>query len=1082
MLRIIQSSSAASAAIYYTQGLKREDYYTKGQELDGVWHGLALDELGLTAGAVDTAKQFKALLYNKHPITGKKLTLRMNADHNRIPGWDFVFSVPKSCSLLMALTGDESLISAFRVSVRETMAEIEKRIATRVRVDGQQEDRVTGNMAWCEFLHTTTRPLEDGIPDPHYHFHAYVFNLTHDPVEDRIKAAKIREIKENGYYYEALFDSLLTSKLEAIGLPVERTGKGWEIAALNDPLLLKAFSRRTDEVEKLAKELGISDPKLKDQLGATTRNKKQNKWSREELVEKWRARMSPEQLALVEGAIGRKLAPARAHVTASEALAFAEAKCFERNCVVAKNKVIAAALRFGVGSVSTEQVQQEMIRRRFIERMIDGELKVTTPALVVEEALMIQRVREGRGKLAPLLKGRLNFIQDFLSDEQREAVRHILKSNDQVIALRGVAGSGKTTLLTEVRQQLEQVGTRMIALAPSAQASRGVLRDEGFEADTVARFLVDKDLQKKVRGHVLLIDEAGTIGHKDMARLLDIAGSSTRIILSGDTGQHAPVARGDSLRLFEDWAGLPVATVRQIRRQQVEGYRKAVEAMAERDLKTAFAQLDMINAIIEIPDEAARYRQVARDFVDCLEETGVAPLLVSPTHAEAREAIRVIRHHLRDRGHLGDERNFLQYRELKWEEIEKSRAENYEAGQVVQFHQNVPGIKRGSIAPVVRVDESRTVWVEVETGKQVPLDLTKSKHFRVFDADVITLAPGDRIKITNGGKDLNGRRFDNGSLGEVEKITQDGRITLKSGLVLSSKFGHLSYNYDTSHSSQGKTAREEFVLQSSLSFRAGSHEQFYVSISRGKERLRIYTDDRTKLQVAVGNSAKRLSALEFSGFGNELFMDEGISGKSWTEVISRGKAWRRDKLTSQVEKLAEERGVAPADVKYPGFTQQIEARRAKVTADGVKKTLGHPNASKPGRKGRKSISDPRGNEKSSADPLEQPANKLSQEKLEARNQAAEKEKAKAPEVGRVKRAIDSSAKNLKEVVSRTKGGLQAIKEGAKRQINFGNVKTSLGDLANNPKTKQARVESEVAKKPKPAPKPKPPTPVIRRGK
>jgi conjugative relaxase-like TrwC/TraI family protein len=1085
MLRIIQSTNAAGASRYYTEGLKREDYYTKGAEVEGVWHGQTLELVGLATGSGDTKKQFKALLNNRHPVTGKKLTPRMNAETNRTPGWDFVFSVPKSVSLLHALNRDPEILAAFRDSVAETMAEIEKRIATRVRIKGKQEDRVAGNMAWCEFIHTTTRPLEDGIPDAHLHIHGYVFNLCFDPVEERFKAAKIREIKDNAYYYEALFDSLLSQKLGSLGLATERTAKGWELSGLNAKSLLEKFSRRTAEIEKASLELGITDARDKDKLGAKTRNRKNSQLTEAELVKAWTARLTPDELTAVHRTAKRAVSTA-AKVTVDQALDFAQAKCFERESVVARNRIVAAALKFGVGSVTLNDVNREMQRRNFIQREIDGELKVTTAELVAEEALMIQRVRDGRSKLAPLLKGRLNFIQDFLSKEQREAVRHILKTHDQVIALRGIAGSGKTTLLTEVRQQLEHQGIRMVALAPSAQASRGVLRDEGFQgAETIANFLASKELQQRVRGQVLLIDEAGTIPNRELNRILELAGSSTRVILSGDTGQHAPVGRGDSMRLLENYAGLPVATVRQIRRQESANYRQAVEAMSERDLKSAFARLDEINAILEIPDDSTRYRRLALDYAQCLVETGIAPLVVSPTHAEGRMAVNAIREYLKELGHLGKERNFLQYRQLKWEVAEMRRPENYEAGQMVQFHQNVPGVKRGSILPVLGVDSTNRVWVELPGGKQTVLDLSRSEHFRVYEIGEICFAPGDSIKLTNGGKDVNGRRLENGTLSTVKHIAKDGRLTLVNGMVLKPDFGHFAYGYDTSHSSQGKTAREVLVAQSSRSFRAGSTEQFYVSISRGRERLKIYTDDRINLQAAVGNSARRMSALELTGLGHELFiMDGGLSGKKWTERIAANKAQRLNQLKSHADRVMAERGHSPAEGKIISFADYVEMRRANVTADGKSRSKGHPQANRGKRQGQKGmVPDPRGNQKSSAD-LEQKPEAQAKPKSETTKPEPKKAEAKASvALQTVEKAVSASARNLREVVGRTERGAKAIKEGAERQISIGKLKTTLGKLTGNSKTKSAQVKHEATRKPTP-PKPKPPTPTptIRRGR
>ena len=68
-------------------------------------------------------------------------------------------------------------MDAFRAAVDETMREMEAEMKMRVRRRGQDTDRVTGNMAWAEFIHTTSRPVE-GLPDPQLHAHVFAFNAT----------------------------------------------------------------------------------------------------------------------------------------------------------------------------------------------------------------------------------------------------------------------------------------------------------------------------------------------------------------------------------------------------------------------------------------------------------------------------------------------------------------------------------------------------------------------------------------------------------------------------------------------------------------------------------------------------------------------------------------------------------------------------------------------------------------------------------------------------------------------------------------------------------------------------------------
>src|SRR3984893_6314256 len=154
MIRVTQQNSGSAAKKYYATA----DYYSEGQEIVGCRGGKGAARLGLE-GMVDKFS-FERLCDNLDAQTGKPLTVRTRTE--RRVGFDFTFSVPKSVSLLYAMSGDQDIMAAFRAAVAETMIEIEAEAKTRVRMGGRDEDRITSNLCWAEFIHTTSRPV-DGL-------------------------------------------------------------------------------------------------------------------------------------------------------------------------------------------------------------------------------------------------------------------------------------------------------------------------------------------------------------------------------------------------------------------------------------------------------------------------------------------------------------------------------------------------------------------------------------------------------------------------------------------------------------------------------------------------------------------------------------------------------------------------------------------------------------------------------------------------------------------------------------------------------------------------------------------------------
>ncbi len=845
MLRITQNNAPAGAKSYYTAS----DYYTEGQELVGTWKGKGADRLGLHGNV--SQEDWESLCDNKCPVNGKPLTPRMRA--NRRVGYDFNFHVPKSVSVLYALTEDERILEAFRDSVDSTMHDIETEMQTRVRTGGKNEDRQTGNMIWGEFVHLTARPV-DGVPDPHLHAHCFVFNTTFDEQETRWKAGQFAGLKRDAPYFEAIFHARLAQNLESIGLETKRTTHGWDLAGVPESVN-KRFSRRTALIEEKAREDGVTDAASKGELGAKTRQRKQKDLTLGELRDLWLDRMTREELDAIEvtrSQIGEtKISeniPA-AHVAITHAIGHS----FERSAVISERKLLTVAMKHAVGHASPESIADALTQRDLIGAEQSGQRIVTTLDVLEEETEMLAFARDGRGVCHPLGEPDHVFEREWLNKSQQSAVQHVLDSQDRVTLIRGAAGTGKTSMMQETVEALESSGQRVFTFAPSADASRGVLRQEGFEnADTVSRLLIDEKLQDEIRGQVIWIDEAGLLSTRSTAKLFDIADRiGARVILSGDRAQHGSVERGAALRLLETDAGLVPAEIRDIQRQKGE-YKAAVGALSEGRVSAGFKQLDRMGWIKEVP-EAQRYQALAEEYITTNEHQQTA-LVVSPTHREGHLITEEIRSKLKQSNRLDHrEQSLPMLTNVNLTEAQRRDMVNYTPGDVLVFHQNARGYKRGE---------------RVVVG-DAPLPLDQANRFQVFRPSTLPVAIGERIRITRNGTSLDGKhRLNNGAIYTVKRFDELGNPVLNNGWTVSKEYGHLTHGYVvTSHSSQGKTVDHVIVGQSSKSFPASSREQFYVSVSRGRKQATIYTDDKEALLDAVSNADERLTATELLANG-----------------------------------------------------------------------------------------------------------------------------------------------------------------------------------------------------------------------
>ena len=863
----IPQKNRAVAESYFDEHLSHNDYYTQGVSQAGHWIGTGAEQLGLKPGEVVTRDAFLRLCDNQHPETGQQLTPQQFRERRIY--FDFVCSPPKSVSILAVTMNDRRIIEAHKEASTLALRELEQFAATRIRKGGVQEmDRATGNLVGAAFVHTTSRAL-----DPQLHTHFVLFNATWDAKENRWKALQTGDMFGALNYGTEVYRNELAKRLHQLGYQTRQTAGAFEVAGI-DPKLIERFSKRSQQrdmaVKRQEQKLGRKLTKQEvSHVVHQSRPKKLKGASDEQVREQQLGEIGffeKRSLRSVTSAADGVAKPFAQHIGTDEAVAHGIGHVFERNSVVPQHKILEAALVKGRGQLDLKQLKKELVERPELVR-VEGEY--STRDILAKELFLIRSVNAGVEALTPIADR--YEPPSHLGPDQCKALAHVLTSPDQFTGFRGLAGSGKSTALVELASALVRRGYDPVFCAPTAAAADTLRKEVSYLAKTMTlqKLLADSEAHSRLSpGAVVVLDEAGAVGLDDMARLFELARlKGCRVVLSGDTGQHASVTRGDALRILEQYSNYHFSELSTIRRQKPEAFRQIVELAAAKQTDKAFAKLLELGAVTEaLTDDGQLYQRAADAYLASTKQ-GKSALLVSPTWSEIEAVTDKVREALKADGVIGQQDEpVMVFDSLSWTEAQKKNASQFEPGQRLRFVRKTKKFERGETVEVVATVEN---GLRVRRPDGLEVDFIPSgaaSSFDVGEARELKVAAGDWLLLqANHGKD-----FINGERVQVREI-QNGRIALADGRSLPAGFNTFTHGYAvTSHSSQSKTVDDVLLVASSKSFAAVNREQFYVSISRGRERVHVFTDDADLLARRVTDSHARKAAVELQALRDGL--------------------------------------------------------------------------------------------------------------------------------------------------------------------------------------------------------------------
>jgi ATP-dependent exoDNAse (exonuclease V) alpha subunit len=303
------------------------------------------------------------------------------------------------------------------------------------------------------------------------------------------------------------------------------------------------------------------------------------------------------------------------------------------------------------------QAFSDLIRsRQFVNIGTDamGFPLLTTPRMIETElavVLLAQQLKDCDGfALDPGVVANL-CAQNKLSEEQTRAALSVTMAGRLKI-IEGAPGSGKSTAQRPIVSAYEAAGYRVIGSAMAWKIANALGKDLGIESRATADWLSLLEHGKAVFDDktVLIIDEAGLIGARDMLRLLEVVkDSGAKLVLVGDRNQIQPIAAGPGLGLVA--RSVEVSRIETIVRQREAWLRQVVLDLGKGDALKALTELlrrKHVHFGAGLPDAVEALVGKWRE----LTEAGEAPLLIARTNDQLRMISQAVRRDRRVSGEL----------------------------------------------------------------------------------------------------------------------------------------------------------------------------------------------------------------------------------------------------------------------------------------------------------------------------------------------------------------------------------------------------------------------------------------------
>jgi conjugative transfer relaxase protein TraI len=667
---------------------------------------------------------------------------------------------------------------------------------------------------------------------------------------------------------------------------------------------------------------------------------------------------------------------------ANQAIAYATAKCAEREAVFSHVSLLTHAMMFSLGKNNYSELEAVLHEKIKEGKLIHLDTHWTTSGAKALEKEIVKDNLGHQNTMEAIVKNQdeLSQINPSLTKGQKNAVTLALTNKDRFISIQGLAGVGKTTMMKEIQKFAEDKNMAVFGLTPTHKA-RQELSSQGVKTDTVDSFLLDSAPYPPKS--LFIVDETSMVSNKQYRALqkkaIDI---DCRLTFAGDMAQLQSIDAGIPHELTITSKTQKIATMEDIIRQMANPLLKeAVLDASKMKLKESLEKIEQINpqdhierkqrfshdsqsSIKEIPialDEKNEnptyepiYKAIADDYLSRTQEHREQTLIVAPTNEDRHKIELLVREGLKKTGEI--DKNDIQVNRYLPKDLlkaDKLYAKNYEINDVIRFDKTYGVAKRGDYFKVVAKDCEKNELTCLHEGIVYtisPHELAQKARMSVYVETASKLAKGDKIRIKKTQKESNllantEYMVESVSSETLKLANKEGVVTLDMKKQVNR---HWDYAYtNTAYSIQGATANFVIGLMLAVRQKASNHRSYKIIISRAKRQATLYTENYAALKKYLTDFKKQDEANKKSALLMEkAHRQQKRKEESIKDIHAKSLAQTLESnvTTAPVSPLkTSKKGKANGFIRQEMSIKDIEARLSLTSESLCLALLGEPN-------------------------------------------------------------------------------------------------------------------------------------------